>query len=209
MKVLVALGLILAVLVVGSGLAALTVAENEPCSTWFGANEADAWRPQAVTNLVPLGTRCEYPPDTDTLREDFIPSASSYAAWLVIVAAAFSLAVWRWLIAAVRGAACALVISGLFGLLYVYAGEFDAAVVGSCVLGAPLVYALDVRARANSLASLLFCLALPVIANAAWFVPGLLGAYVAAAMCVAFAGALTSFAADRVGPSLTARTNAV
>jgi hypothetical protein len=177
-------------------LAALPVTGNEPCSTWYGATETEAWKPQALTNLVPLGTRCAYPPGTDTFHEDHVPSATSYAAWLVVVEGSFAFAVWRWRVAALRGAACALLIAGLFGLLYVYWGEYTAAAFSSCVLGAPLVFALDVRARADLQVSLLFCLALPVIANAAWFVPGLLGAYAAAAACVALGGALASFALD-------------
>ncbi|MDA0158736.1 hypothetical protein OM076_00550 [Solirubrobacter ginsenosidimutans] len=204
MKVLIAIGLVIAVFGVGSGLAALPVTVNEPCSTWYGANEADAWRPQAATNLVPLGTRCEYPPGSRTLHEDHVPSTFSYAAWLVVVAASCAFTVSRWCVAALRGAACALLIAGLFGLLYVYWGEYTAAAFSSCVLGAPLVFALDVRARADLQGSLLFCLALPVIANAAWFVPGLLGAYAAAAACVALGGALASFALDQASRSFVA-----
>jgi hypothetical protein len=205
MKVLVAIGLAIAVFGVGSGLAALPVMVDEPCLTWYGTSEADAWSPRAVTNLIPLGTRCEYPPGTHTVREDHVPSTAGYAAWLAVVAACFAFAVRYRRVAALRGAACALVIAGLFGVLYVYWGEYTAAVMTSCMLGAPLVFALDVRARADLQASLLFCLTLPVVAHAAWFLPGFTEAYAAAAACVALGGALASVAIDRVSRSLVAR----
>ena len=205
MKILIVVGLAIAVFAVGSGLAALPLAVNEPCSTYYGTNEVDAWTAQATTNLVPFGTRCEYPPGTHTVHEDHVPSPASYAAWLAVVAAIFAFAVRRRRVAAVRGAACALVITGLFGLLYVYGGEYTAAAFGSCVLGVPLVFALDVRARADLQASLLFSLALPVVANVAWFLPGFMDAYAAAAACVALAGALASVAIDTMSRSLAAR----
>jgi hypothetical protein len=208
MKVLIVVALAIAVFGVGSGLAALPVTGNEPCSTSYGTLETEAWTPGSATTLLPLGTRCEYPPGfRDDLRENHVPSTMSFAAWLVVVAASFVVAVSRWAVAAVRGAACALTITGLFGVLYVYSGDYAAAVFGSCVLGVPLVFALDVRARGSMDVSLLFCLVLPVVANAAWFVPGLTGAYTAAAACVAIGGALASGARDLPRRSFSMRAN--
>src|SRR4051812_44844062 len=126
MKVLVAIGFVIAVFGAGSGLAALPVMVNEPCSTYYGTNEADAWSAEAATNLVPFGTRCEYPPGTHTVHEDHVPGTAGYAAWLAVVAVSFAFAVSRRRVAAVRGAACALVVTGLFGLLSVYWGEYTA-----------------------------------------------------------------------------------
>jgi hypothetical protein len=208
MKVLVAIAVTIAVFGVGSGLAALPVTGNEPCSTWYGATESEAWTPQAVTNVIPFGTRCEYPSDFRGVREAHVPSTTAYAAWLVVVAASFAFAVSRWAAAAVRGAACALLIAGLFGLLYAYLGEYTAAVFASCVVGAPLVFALDVQARASLEVSLLFCLSLPAIVHATWFVPGFLGVYPAAAACVLTAGALASAALDLPRRSFRARADA-
>jgi hypothetical protein len=207
MKGLIVIGLAIAVFGVGSGLSALPLAVNEPCSTYYGTNEVDSWTAQPTTNLVPFGTRCEYPPGTHTVHEDHVPSPAGYAAWLAVVAAFFAFAVRRRRVAALRGAACAVAIAGLFGLLYVYWGEYTAAVFSSCVLGVPLVFALDVRARGDLQASLLFCLALPVIANAAWFVPGFMDAYTAAVACVALAGAVASVAIDRLSRSLVPRAD--
>jgi hypothetical protein len=205
MKVLVAVAVAVAVFGAGSGLAALPVTGNEPCSTWYGANEAEAWSPQVATSLIPFGTRCEYPPDFHGAREDHVPSTTSYIVWLVVVAASFAVAVSRWSMAAARGAACALLVAGLFGLLYAYLGDYTAAVFASFVLGVPLVFALDVRARADLEISLLFCLALPVIVHATWFVPGFLGVYPAAAACAVMGGALASAALALPRRSLDAR----
>jgi hypothetical protein len=198
MKLLIAVALAVAVFGAGSGLAALPVTGNEPCSTWYGANESEAWAPQVATSLVPFGTRCEYPPEFHGAREDHVPSSTSYVAWIIVVATFFAFGVFRWAVAAVRGAACALLVAGLFGVLYAYSGEYTAAVMASVALGAPLVFALDVRARAKPEVSLLFCLALPAIVHAAWFVPGFLGLYPAAAGCAAVAGALSSAALELV-----------
>jgi len=196
-----------AVLVVGSGVAALPTAENDPC-LW---PTIDAPLPRGEefprdvrysVDLVPYGARCEVEvTEGTTIVTSYAPSVGAFVAWLAVCAALLVLALRRPGSAAARGAVLATALLGLLGGLH-HQGEYTAAGFGMLLLGAPMTYALDrllgARPRGtDQLRSAVLALVLPLIVLIFWTVPAFVPLDVLAIFSGLGAGSLTSWLVAR------------
>jgi len=190
----------------GSGLAALPSAGNSVCVT--------PWTPDASRQLgdadvslrpLPFGTVCTY--GVSGTRTEIVhgPSAAAFVAWLGVVAAVVAVALRFRKFAAARGLLMAACTLGLLGYLW-HLVDFDAAAMGTVLLGIPIAYAVDralcSKGRSRTMSALV-AIVLPPAVVAVWVPPGFLDVEVIAAIVALSAGALVSGALARLpaGPS--------
>src|SRR4051812_15866315 len=98
-------GYLVAVLVVGSGLAAVGYAANDPCLT-YNTETSSVTRSY---RLLPYGSDCQV--------HFSGPGTSEFIAWLAATALILGVAVWFRRSAAVRGAAMAVCVVGVLGIV--------------------------------------------------------------------------------------------
>ena len=197
--VLAVLGLLI-VCVATSGIAALPWASNEGCADVYpGTRDADV-----ALQLVPFGWVCDYAADSTGPAETIAraPSIPVFAAWLLFVGAVVAVGLrWRALPAA-RGLVSAVCILGLFGFLtmmFEMVGAMGVTAFYGVVIPAVVeVWLWPARGRWWALVST--ALLLPFTVIAVWFVPGLWGAEVLAAMLAFAAAAAMAAACSRVKP---------
>jgi hypothetical protein len=186
--VLAILGLV-TVIVATSGIAALPWSSNDGCADVFpGTRDADV-----SLQLVPFGWVCDYKADSTGPAETIVraPSVPVFVTWLLFVGAVVAVGLrWRALPAA-RGLVSGVCILGLFGFLatvFEMSGAMGVTVLYGVVTPAVIeVWLWPARGRWWALLST--ALLLPFTVIAVWFMPGLYGAEVLAAVLALAAAA--------------------
>lgn len=184
----VALGLVglVVVAIVASGLASLPYADaNGVCGPYF-----------SETSDVVIEQRW-FPYGTDCVGFRFFgPGALGLTAAFSVTTIIVGLTVWLRRKAWVRGAALAIAVVAIFGLLANPQGFGFGAFV-TLIVSVPLIVAADFRFREHFLASPMLSVVLPLGAMFAWGFVYLAGMPIAGVACAALVGALASVA---VGP---------
>ncbi len=167
----VALSLVLfaaSVFVIGSGIAAIPYAENDPCLS--GSETLDSrWAMQAV----PYGTRCEFETAGGPIEvRELAPSIGIAVAWWLATALVLAAALRFRRHASARGVALALLVLGVFGVLS-HQWEFTGAALFTVVYGVPLslVAAWLLQPGRGLLSPAVLSVTLPFTTLCVWFVP--------------------------------------
>jgi hypothetical protein len=193
------LGLVI-VLVATSGIAALPWASNYGCADSFpGTRDADV-----SLQIVPFGLVCDYEAGSTGAAEKTVRAASIpiFVAWLVFVGAVVTVGLrWRALPAA-RGLVSGVCILGLFGFLATI-WEMTGAIGMTVIFGVTIPAVVEVwlwPATGRWGALVTTALLLPFTVVAMWFVPGLYGVEVLAAVLGLAAAAAMAAACSHVTP---------
>ena len=132
---------------IGSWLAWLPHAENEPCSL-FPAAAPDGSTATNGLRLWPPATRCEFQYADGRLASELIgPSAEATVAWIIAATALIAAAVARRSSSLLRGLVSGSALLALIGSLYYLAGELVPAAFMTLMVGPVVVAAIDRRLR--------------------------------------------------------------
>lgn len=181
-----------AVLVLGSGLAALPEANQGSCVDY-------------EVQLFPYGSKCQLPEEGPPVYRTDAPGAGELLAWFVLAALLLGGAVARRRSAWARGVAVAVAVLGVFGLLSHQVELFGAALATVMFLGPPLAFAVDALLRGEArwkLAPVALAALSPLAVIVAWTPPGFLDAPVVGLLAGVLAAALLAAATARVASKL-------
>ena len=181
--------------VLGSGIAALPYAENDPC-IGYGMETGPSvdWE----RTLVPYGTRCVIEGET---LERLAPTMGAAVAWWVAAALLLGGALRLRRHASARGAALALGVLGVAGL----AGHelsFQGGVFAAVVFGAPLWFLVAwlLRPGGDWVQAAMLAVTLPFTVLVVWFTGWQLVAHAVGVGVAMLVGAALAVLVERVAP---------